>query len=228
MLSSAAAAAQDSIKVSIRTDLDSSYIYVNNELSGRGSAVVYLPPGKYVVKASEPSYYWNANSKADSLTLNETTGDTTVILRLNSVHYIESTPENAAVIAGDTVAGFTPMFLRRGLGEIILKKNGYADETIDTKKMTVNDNVKLKFTGKPEGESFFKTDAFKILVGSIVVLGGGTAYFKLKADNQFDQYQATGNKSDLDQTRKLDVVSGIFMGALQINFGVLIYYFLTD
>ena len=223
-----ALARQDSVKVEIKTGLDSSFIYINHQLSGRGSAVVYLSPGRYIIKASEPAVYWNAKSVSDTLLLNGKSKDTSLALRLNSEHYLETSPENAAVIIDDTTAGFTPLFIAGSSGKVILKKNGYAAETLNTDHLSKDENIKLNFTGTPESESFFRTDAFKILVGSIVLLGSGTAYFKLKADNRFDQYQATGEKSYLDQTRKLDVVSGIFMGALQINFGVLIYYFLTD
>jgi hypothetical protein len=65
-------------------------------------------------------------------------------------------------------------------------------------------------------------------VSSIVVLGGITAYYKIKADKRFDDYQATGDGALLNETRKYDLISGISFAALQVNFGFLIYYFLKD
>jgi hypothetical protein len=223
-----ASAAQDSLHVKIKTDNDSSYIYIDGKYYGRGSAEVFLNTGKYVVKVSEPGYFWNAKSVIDTLRLDGLLRDTSIVISLNSTYYLETAPENASVILGDTTAGYTPLFLSGSQGKIILKKTGYAEKTLESKTLKEDDIVKLKYIGPPEEQSFFKTDAFKILVGGIVVLGGATAYFKLNADKRFDTYQATGDKAYLDQTRKLDVISGIFMGALQINFGVLIYYFLTD
>lgn len=78
------------------------------------------------------------------------------------------------------------------------------------------------------GENFFTSSTFKILLGSAAVLGGVAAYFKIKADNKYDEYLSTKNQSTLDEVDKLDLISGISFGLLQINFGYLIYKFLTD
>ena len=62
----------------------------------------------------------------------------------------------------------------------------------------------------------------------MVALGATTAFFKLKADNRYDEYRQSGDPSLLDQTNRLDLVSGITFVALQINFGLIIYFFLVD
>ncbi|MBA4405801.1 hypothetical protein C0389_00860 [bacterium] len=77
-------------------------------------------------------------------------------------------------------------------------------------------------------ESFFKSGTFKILLGSAAVLGGIAAYFKIQADKKYDDYLQSKNQSMLDEVDRLDMVSGISFGLLQINFGYLIYKFLTD
>ena len=99
---------------------------------------------------------------------------------------------------------------------------------MDLNEKLNNIKIDLKYTGENNGKKFYEKDIFKVLIAGIVVLGGSTAYFKLKADNRYETYQATGEQSYLDQTNKFDLISGISMGALQINFGILIYYFLTD
>ena len=81
---------------------------------------------------------------------------------------------------------------------------------------------------KTNGENFFTSSTFKILIGSAAVLGGVAAYFKIKADKKYDDYLSTKNQSTLDEVDRLDLVSGISFGLLQINFGYLIYKFLTD
>lgn len=78
------------------------------------------------------------------------------------------------------------------------------------------------------GENFFTSTTFKILIGSAAVLGGISAYFKIKADKKYDDYLNTKNQSTLDEVDRLDLISGISFGLLQINFGYLIYKFLTD
>lgn len=84
---------------------------------------------------------------------------------------------------------------------------------------------------KPDGtngESFFTSTTFKILIGSAAVLGGISAYFKIKADKKYDDYLNTKKQSTLDEVDRLDLISGISFGLLQINFGYLIYKFLMD
>ena len=78
------------------------------------------------------------------------------------------------------------------------------------------------------GENVFTSTTFKILIGSAAVLGGISAYFKIKADKKYDDYLNTKNQSTLDEVDRLDLISGITFGLLQINFGYLIYKFLTD
>ena len=113
--------------------------------------------------------------------------------------------------------------------EINKSKNfGYEDYNLSINKSSRSENVSLKFNSFQREESFFERDIFKILTAGIIVLGGTTAYFKLKADNKFDEYEFSGESKYLDETRKYDLISGITFGALQINFGLLLYYFLTE
>jgi len=77
-------------------------------------------------------------------------------------------------------------------------------------------------------ESFFNSATFKILIGSAAVLGGIAAYYKIRADKKYDDYLLTKNQKQLDEVNRYDLYSGISFGLLQINFGYLIYKFLTD
>lgn len=92
---------------------------------------------------------------------------------------------------------------------------------------SVQPNI-YEYINKNKTESFFSSGTFKILIGSAAVLGGVAAYFKIKADRKYDDYLQTKNNSMLDEVDRLDLYSGITFGLLQINFGYLIYKFLTD
>ncbi len=84
------------------------------------------------------------------------------------------------------------------------------------------------FNFKLEKESFVESDLFYIVVGSAVAFGTAAAYLKTESDKNYEKYKLTGNRNYLNKTNNLDVYSSVALGALQINFGYLIYRFLTD
>lgn len=214
--------------LNIITDSESARIYINGNLSGIGKTELELERGTYVVKASEPPPVWDPRILTDTVKITECNSKKIIHFSFASFRFLNTSPQDAFVFIHDSLIGYTPLFVQTGFTTARLMKNGYAAENISLDKLSYNNTIDLKFTGVPESKNFFKKDIFKYLVGGILVFGGATAYFKLKADNRFSEYQATGIQSKLDETRKYDLISGIAMGGLEINFGILIYFFLTD
>jgi hypothetical protein len=141
---------------------------------------------------------------------------------------LDSHPQDANVFYNDSLIGSTPIFISSEMKNLTLKKSGYENYNLAIDKISPGEKISLNFNGFQREESFFERDIFKILTAGIIVFGGTTAYFKLKADKKFDEYEFTGESKYLDETRKYDLISGITFGALQINFGLLLYYFLTE
>ncbi|MCK9280335.1 MAG: hypothetical protein M0P71_06935 [Melioribacteraceae bacterium] len=90
---------------------------------------------------------------------------------------------------------------------------------------SVPENQSIKFPYE-NNDKFFNSTLSKILVGSAVVLGGVSAYFKLKADKEFENHSNNNNYESNYNT--YDTISGVSLGLLQVNIGILIYYFLSD
>ena len=216
------------VKVIIKTDLDSSLIFINNNFAGKGMIETELGIGNYLVTAAEPSVLWDAKKISDTLKIRNCDEQRFIYLKLNNGFYLRTDPQDAYVYSKDSLLGFSPLYIPGYFNSLELKKPGYENVALSTNTMSSDKIVKLNYIGIPNGKNFFEKDLFKILLGGIIVLGSATAYYKLKADDKFSQYQATGNGEYLNQTRKYDLISGITMGALEINFGVLLYYFLGD
>ena len=214
-------------KLTVKTDENKSLIYLDSNLIGSGNIETELNTGSYIISVRGPVNEWDSKIFEDTILVSNC-NDINLSYNFNSSVYLKSNPQDAFVSSGDTSIGYTPLFISKRLDKISLSKSGYEKETISLNKLPVNNTIQLKYTGETNGKSFYEKGIFKILVGSIIVLGGTTAYFKLKADDRYDTYQQNGQKSFLDETRRFDLISGITMTALQINFGVLIYYFLTD
>ncbi len=221
--------AQDcKVKVTIQTDIDSSLIYLNSKFIGKGKINIELNKGMYSVTAKEPVNRWDAKVLTDSINIQDCSDEKKINFKFNDLLYLQTEPPDVYIYAGDSLIGHSPMFVPLSDNKIILKKPNYEEIPLTLNSRNSNLVIKLNFIGQANKESFFKKNIFKIFVGGIVALGAVSAYFKLKADDSFSQYQSTGDNSLLDKTRKYDLISGITFGALQINFGLLLYYFLTD
>jgi hypothetical protein len=128
----------------------------------------------------------------------------------------------------DSLIGFTPLLVEENFQTLLLQKPGYEDKIISQKEIASGIKPEMKFIGQIKGESFYESTLFKLLVGTAIALGATTAYYKLEADKNFDEYQITGDPALLDQTDKYDLISAVTFVALQIDFGLILYLFLTD
>lgn len=219
--------AQCQSELQIKTDLPSAKIYIDSTLAGKGNIQIKLNNGRHYIIVMEESDRWDAKSFSDTLIVHDCK-DTVMNFRFKSEVYLDTEPQDVYVYEESKLVGHTPMFLSLNNENLILKKEGYEQRIINPKNLNTNEKIKLKFTGLLKDGNFFEKNAFKMLVAGIIALGGVSAYFKIKADKNFDNYESTGAKYYLDQTHKYDLFSGISFGALQVGFGFLIYYFLSD
>lgn len=214
-------------RIHIITNEKSDSIFVNNKSIGAGSAEVLLEPGTYHLRIEEPHNVWDWKIIRDTLKIKNCDNITLNYNFKNSI-YLKSLPEDAGVYTEDSLLGYTPIRILDRNQKMLLEKPGYKNKILTPIELNENIPVKLNFTGMQKSQSFYEKDIFKYLLGGIIVLGGTTAYFKLKADNKYDQYLSTGDIKYWDKTKTFDIISSVTMGALQVNFAALIYLFLTD
>lgn len=214
-------------KITIRTDVKASVIYIDNNFIGNGSISVELMQGRHDIFVMEAPGRWDSGSLHDTLNIQDC-NDTTIVFSFTRQVYLNTDPQDAYVYHDSVLIGHTPLFLPLNTTEITLKKPGYDTKVVAPSGLAGNQKIKLNFTGERKGESFFEQNIFKVVLGGIVALGGATAYFKLKADDNFDQYLLTGDENYLDRTHKFDLISGITFGAVQLGLGFLIYHFLSE
>jgi hypothetical protein len=150
------------------------------------------------------------------------------LLHRNNDLYLRTSVDDAYVFSGDSLIGHTPMFISKKIGQVKLEKTGYETKEVNLGSLSSGEKIPLIFTGKPVQQSFFESTAFKLLISGITIFGAVTAYYKIKADKKFDEYQTEGNSDALNLTHRYDLISGISFAAMQVNFGLLIYYFLRD
>lgn len=229
ILFSAAASGQDcKAKITIRTDVENANLFINDSLEGEGNTFnLLLEPGTYKISIVEDFKKWNANKLEDTLRI-DNCNDLTFNYNLANKILLDSNPQNVYVRESDSLIGFTPLLLEENFKTLSLQKPGYADEIISNQEVSAGVKPELEFIGQVKGESFYESTLFKVLLGTAIALGATTAYYKLEADKSFDEYQLTGDPAALEQTDKYDLISGITFVAMQIDFGFILYLFLTD
>ena len=220
--------AQECATVEISTNLPSSMIYLDNLFIGEGSIAKKLQPGDYELLVIERNRGWGAQKFFEQFSIESCENTIHYNFEFKKYSYIDSTPQNAAIIISDTILAFTPAWTPQTFGNIILSHQGYDNREISLSKDYSPEPIRLNFSGISQKERFVDSPWFTVLIGSAVVFGATAAYFKIQADQQFDKYTDTRDKSLLSDVDRYDLYSGISFGILQVNFGYLVYKFIFD
>jgi len=221
--------AQDDCKstVIINTNNEEANIFVNDSLVAVGNTTLEMKPGYYEIVIIESISKWGSDVINDSLVIKECNESIELTYNFENRTLLNSVPD-AAVIYKDTLIGYTPILIPLKYENLSLEKTNYRTKNFSLPPVTQSQRITLDYIGKENKQPFIETTLFKVLIGSALVLGSTAAYFKLEADKNFDKYTETRNREFLDQTDKYDLYSGLAFGALQLNLGALLYYFLFE
>lgn len=213
--------------IKIITDITNIRIFINDSLEYIDQSYIELEKGYYKISVLEDSDRWDSKSfhqsfQLDSCRIKE------FKINFQDEMLIDSNPQDAKVFSGDSLLGYTPLFLSQKFDKLVLSKDGFAEKEILVDQQKKQMQVSLDFIGELKKESFFDKSISKILFGSMIVLGVTTAYYKIKADNNYEEYLRTGDIKFKNRTDQYDLISGITLGAAQINFGYLIYKIFSE
>ncbi len=185
----------------IKSDFNLVNIFINDSLvSENGNFTGELSNGTYIIIADENSDRWNSKTYIDTLFINDCNP-------IQLLFFFRSDSINSEFDENPIGFNFQKKYF--------LEKQAY--EQLD---LSVPNTLKK--------QHFVDSDLFKVLTTTAVLLGGTTAYYKIKADKLFDEYLSSRDKEKLDQTRKYDLISGITLTAFQINFGYILLRFLLE
>ncbi len=214
--------------LSIETKDNDHFIFIDDVLVEKGMTEFKIELGKHIIKVKESLTKWNAEVITDTIDILDCGKKYSFKYDFYENVLVDTRPQNVEIIYKDSIIGFTPGYVEiKSLGDIKFKMGSTVFPT-DYDLLHKRKIQQLDFEPVTEKTSFTNSDLFKVLVGSAVVLGGAAAYFKIQADNKYDDYLISKDKSALNEIDKLDMYSGISLGLLQINIGYLIYRFLTD
>lgn len=227
-LSSAHFAQDCTANVVIHTNLESAELFLNDSTKQVGKDFdLNLSPGTHIITLSANSREWNSQIIIDTLRIVDCS-DLIYDYDFTTRLLFDSNPQNVYVLQSDTLIGFTPLWLEDDSQSLLLKKPDYSDLIVSQNELKSSIKPELSFIGEYKSESFYESSLCKVLTGTLIALGATTAYYKLEADKTFDEYQITDDPALQEQTEKYDTISGVTFVAMQINFGLILYLFLTD
>jgi len=213
----------------VRINLESkAVLYLDSCIIGEDSVFeLRLAPNKYKI-----DLIFSANNSWNRISIDTTVGivsDTVLVFPTPTMTLIYSKPSDASVYLNSQLFGLTPYYLNMNLlndrDSLFIKKENYLTKYISPNELQTNLMYDLELD-KSLNNNFINKNIKYILLGSAVVFGSLSAYFKQEANKYF--YSEEPSEHDSRLVKKYDNYSAIFSGMLQVNFGVLVYLLLSE
>jgi len=224
--------------VSIETNQPDAVVYVDSTwLGAAGQGVFELPVGASEILVVPPSIdTWIIPALAF-----RATGERVDTLRLNAefpyFYRVESIPSGATVYyegsEGRIELGETPVdyVSARPLDdELLIDLTGFLIRRVDPGRSMWNRHLVLLESSVPTASAHSDLSISRVqrshwidyAAAGVAVAGGILAvHYKTKADNRYDAYNETRSPRLKSEVQRLDVYSGVALGAMQIGLGVL-------
>ncbi|MBU0558385.1 MAG: PEGA domain-containing protein [Bacteroidetes bacterium] len=215
-------------EVHIKTNAHNSIIEINENVLIASDTTLSLNRGVYQLKIKESKVKWGSRTILDTMNIVNCDEQFFREYHFDSERMITSNPTDADVYLNGIFMGRTPLIYSGNNETLLLSKKYFESKSIRSSDVSGKMVVSLKQIEFNSETEFSETILFKVLFGSAVILGSTAAYLKIEADRNYDKYLETQDKKYLNTVNSLDLYSGIAFGALQINFGVLIYKFIFE
>ena len=197
---------------------------------------------KLIILNRESSNKWQVENYKRELFIKS---DTIINIDFQKYYFIDSDPFNTEVIFNDTVLGLTPIRLYREAsfsGTMVFKKDEYIDKTITLSLQDTSSNIFVKLKEARYGQTDpvvfknkktdFKSGRNVLAISSLGIGALGSAisaiYFKNTANNAYDDYTQTYDRSQYDKANQNDTYSLISLIVMQGAIAGLIYFLFFD
>jgi hypothetical protein len=198
--------------------------------------------GQHTLRLVYPSpTSWLAVTKTVAIVV-QTGQEARYDIELGSVFTILSTPSGASVLFQERDLGTTPLLYRSERllsGTLLLKKDGFEPVVISLDQeypvpsrialKPLNDINRLPDVLPPDyQESVSPRWATYVAASTMILSGVLSAYWKDRANNDFDRYRLTHDPALLASTQRLDRRSGIAITISHLSFAALAYLLLSE
>jgi hypothetical protein len=226
--------------LTIAADIDGALVVMDGAVAGRTPLTMNdVAPGMHQIRVLHPDLEsWVSPVITDSIQVAD--GEVRNLnYRFSRSMFVMTQPSGAEVLLGNSIAGTTPLVIEARNGDSLMqvRMHGFRTVAIDptqAERGVIRIQLDRSMTGIEEGTDVVATTEGRsslplFLSGaSSIIAGGFSAYFKVQADRVYNEYLLTGDPVKLAETRKLDSVAGIALGASQVYFALFSYLLLSQ
>ncbi len=244
LLSSVAFAQSPNGYLTVATMPQGAEVYLDSVLIGTTPLVRYaVSASSYELSVVYPNARaWNALRKSDRIEI-AAEKESVVDIDLGSLVVVHSRPALASVLHRERELGVTPLYYRSEQllsGELLIRKEGYEPKSLPLRKETLQyELVDLKPLHRdaeriPEVYTAgFRDPASNHVLtyaagGSMVATGVLAAYWKDRANRDYERYLQNPNPALRQSIRRLDRQSAVALTLSHISFAILTYLLLSD
>jgi hypothetical protein len=202
-----------------------------------------IPVGKYRLRLAYPTARsWNAFERTEEAEISEES-ETYFNYSIGSIVMVNTDPPLATVFHHRQPLGVTPLYHRSGVrlsGDLMIVKEGYKEVVLPLRPDQISyELIRLtpldgRSSNLPEvfnsNDPRDRSDRWGAYFAGASMVGSGVlaAYWKDRANRDYDLYLRTGDNGLRESTRRLDRHSAIALTISHLSFAILTYLLLSD
>ncbi|MBK7378124.1 MAG: hypothetical protein IPJ03_03830 [Ignavibacteriales bacterium] len=164
--------AQDSCQaaITIECDIPNVILSFNGiEFEQNNQFMLQLKKGIYKITLMENSDRLDAKTIFDTIYVDDC-DEKYFKYFFNEEVFLDSKPQDAKIISGDSLLGYTPLFVNKNLSPFLISKDGFESLSILSNQLTENNIFNLKFIGRTKKKVFLKRYSLKLFLAQLPFL----------------------------------------------------------
>ena len=229
----------ESSMLTIRSNAPGTRIFIDDRFVGISPlSGIPITKGEHKLRYLHPdSLRWPLPVIVESLVIS---ADSSIERTVNfpSMVYFTTEPYGASIRLNDSVIGTTPLYYSANLsGQVVtFAKGGYEDASmvvsadggeVYSRLRAIDGNMRNESALMVSGERSKNLTPIFIASYGTILAGGMAAYFKIQADQRYNEYLSGGDPATLDHVHQLDRFSAIALVTSQLSFIALSYLLLS-
>lgn len=222
-------------KISIHSNIDSAYVFINNQFIGYTPLNDIILPNDTInlLITDENVLNWSTQKINKNIIVNK---DTTILIYFKHKLFINTIPDNAEIFLNDKIIGKSPLFIlydmstsnkieikKENFNTVSLKTDSIFSKTllIELQELSIDQEKKQKKIKSNNNMTEY------IIIGGIIS-GIISGYSKMRADHYESEYNNNKSKTNKEKVYLYDTISNISLIIFECSLISVSYLLLKD